>query len=338
MRLERPVIGLGEAVPPEVADDDPQHAPGDLLTDLERDAGAREVLVGRPTEHVLGDDPGAAPGGEVRRSGREARLHRDVHRRVAHPEDDHAPVAEEGRILSRVVVRVDLEAGEPVAAREPGLRPARIPVVAVGDDQRVVAPAAAVVEDDLPGAVGGRGGAIDAGLEADPVAEAEVVDVGVEVLRDLRVMGEVGIRRRHREVGELHPGARRVDVQRAVRRRHPVAVLEHPVAADAVGLLEAVKGEPALVQRLGRGDARGPGADHADPRQPVHRVKDDARVKFTSRLGSWGPARRASWRRPQPRRRRARWLRRGPCPVPRPALRPCRARREDRHRPQRTGT
>ena len=73
------------------------------------------------------------------------------------------------------------------------------------------------------------------------VADAEVVDVGVEVLGDVRVVREVGIRRRHREVGELHPLARRVDVQRAVRGRHPVAVLEHPVAADAVGGLEAVE-------------------------------------------------------------------------------------------------
>ena len=43
---------------------------------------------------------------------------------------------------------------------------------------------------------------------------------------------------RHREVRVLHPLARRVDVQRAVGRRHPVAVAEDPVAADAVGRLE----------------------------------------------------------------------------------------------------
>ncbi len=73
-----------------------------------------------------------------------------------------------------------------------------------------------------------------AGVERDPVAEAEVVDVGVEVRGDVRVVGEVGIGLRHREARVLHPLARRVDVQRAVRRRHPVGVLVDPVAADAV--------------------------------------------------------------------------------------------------------
>jgi hypothetical protein len=108
---------------------------------------------------------------------------------------------------------------------------------------------------------------LDARLELDAIAEAEVIDVAVEVLGDLAVMREVGIRRRHREVRVLHPLARGVDVQRAVGRRHAVLVAEDPVAADAVGLLEAVERDPALVQRLGGGDAGRSGADDADGRQ-----------------------------------------------------------------------
>ena len=83
-----------------------------------------------------------------------------------------------------------------------------------------------------------------------------MVDVRVEVGRDLGVVREVGIAGGHREVGELHPRARRVDVQRAVDRRHAVAVAEHPVAADAVRRLEAVELESAPVQHLGGRDAR----------------------------------------------------------------------------------
>ena len=172
------------------------------------------------------------------------------------------------RVVARVVVRVHLHAGEHVAARERRLGPARVPVVAVGDDQRVVAARLAALERHVPACRRRRRRALDAGLERDPVAEAEVVDVVVEVLGDVGVVREVGIRLRHREVRELHPLARGVDVQRAVRRRHPVAVLEDPVAADAVGLLEAVEVEPALVQRLGGGDAGRAGTDHAHVGKP----------------------------------------------------------------------
>ena len=110
------------------------------------------------------------------------------------------------------------------------------------------------------------------GLEADAVAEAEVVDVGVEVLGDLGVMRVVGVGPRHREVRVLHALARRVDVQRRVGGGHPVGVAEDPVAADAVGRLEAVERHAALVQRLGGGDAGRAGADHGGPGQLGHLV------------------------------------------------------------------
>jgi hypothetical protein len=62
-------------------------------------------------------------------------------------------------------------------------------VVAVGDDERVVALDVARAQPDLPGAIRQALGVLDPGGEADAVAEAEVVDVGVEVRRDLAWCG-----------------------------------------------------------------------------------------------------------------------------------------------------
>jgi hypothetical protein len=75
---------------------------------------------------------------------------------------------------------------------------------------------------------------LHARVEEDVIAEAEVVDVGVEVRGDLRVVRVVGVVGRHREVRVGHAIARRVDVQVAVGGRRAVAVVEDPVAADAV--------------------------------------------------------------------------------------------------------
>jgi hypothetical protein len=137
-------------------------------------------------------------------------------------------------------------------------------VVAVGDDDRVVLERVAGGDADLEDAVVAARHMLDAGLEADAVAEAEVVDVVVEVLGDVVVAREVRIRLGHREVRVLHARPRRVDVQRAVRGRDVVLVAPDPVAPDAVGQLVAVERDAALVERLGGGDAARPGADQAD--------------------------------------------------------------------------
>jgi hypothetical protein len=156
-------------------------------------------------------------------------------------------------------------------------------VVAVGDEQRVEALDRAVVERELPAPAGHALGAHDLGLEADAVAEAEVLDVGVEVGRDLRVVREVRIGLRHRVVGVLHAVARGVDEQLAIGGRHPVLVGEDPVAPDAVGGLEARERNAALVERLGGGDPRRAGADDRGGRKARHRAsltEGDACVKF----------------------------------------------------------
>jgi hypothetical protein len=124
---------------------------------------------------------------------------------------------------------------------------------------------------------------LHAGAEADRLPQPEVIDVGVEVGRDLRVVGVVGEGGRHREVREGHPLARRVDVQLAVRRRHAVRVAEDPVAAHAVGGLEGRDVEAALAQCLERGDAGGARADDGRGGQLGHAAnveQGDAGVNF----------------------------------------------------------
>ncbi len=86
-----------------------------------------------------------------------------------------------------------LRALERIGAGERGFGPALVPVVAVGHQQRVIRARLARVELDLPHPVLTLARVLHAGLERDVLAQAEVVDVAVEVLLDVRVVGEVGI-------------------------------------------------------------------------------------------------------------------------------------------------
>jgi hypothetical protein len=103
-------------------------------------------------------------------------------------------------------------AAELVAADERGPGPAGVPVVAVGDDEHVVGAPGTARVGQLPRRVRPLPGVLHRGLEADAVAEAEVVDVAVDVGGDVGVVREVGIALRHREVRVLHPVARPIDV------------------------------------------------------------------------------------------------------------------------------
>ncbi len=246
-----------------------------------------EDLVQRLAEDVLGDDVRPAAGGEIGALGDEARLHGDVHRAVPHAQHDDLLVDERGVV--DVGVGVHLDAVE--VPREPRLRPARVPVVAVRDEQRVVAPLLAALQPNGPDPVVVALRVLDAGLEADVLAQPEVVDVVVEVRGDVRVVREVRIGLRHGVVGVLHALPRGVDVQRLVGRRHPVAVPEHPVPADAVALLEAVHRDAAVVEALQGGDAGRAGADDAGVREGGHggrapdvaERKDDGSVTLARR-------------------------------------------------------
>ena len=91
----------------------------------------------------------AAPAADELAPGDKARLDRDVHRAVAHADHQHVLIAEVARVDEPV--RVHLEAVE--APRVGRLGPARVPVMAVGHQQRVVAAGLAGIQLDSPDAV-----------------------------------------------------------------------------------------------------------------------------------------------------------------------------------------
>ena len=132
--------------------------------------------------------------------------------------------------------------------REVGV--ARVPVVPVADQQRVEALPCAVLERYPPAPVSAALGALHRRLEADVIAQREGVGVVAQPLEDMCVVRIVRIAIRHREVakGDRRPGD--VDVQRAVRGREPVRVLEVPVPADLVGGLEARERHAEVAERL----------------------------------------------------------------------------------------
>ncbi|HEX4687006.1 MAG TPA: hypothetical protein VH228_09490 [Nocardioides sp.] len=136
--LEDVVVGLGKAVVGHLPDRDPEHGAHRDLLEPKRPAGERGVgeVVGRRPEQVLRDHPRTATHGQVGFLGMTARLDRDVGGRVADPQHHHALALEDLR--GAVVMRVQLEPRERLGARERRLRPARVPVVTVGDQDVVV--------------------------------------------------------------------------------------------------------------------------------------------------------------------------------------------------------
>jgi hypothetical protein len=76
------------------------------------------------------------------------------------------------------------------------------------------------------------------------------------------VVREVGVVLRHREVLERQPVLAGVDVQRAVGAAVPVGVAERPVAADAVGRLEAGVRHAVVAEHLPGYEPAEAGTDH----------------------------------------------------------------------------
>ena len=225
-------------------------------------ARGQQALVARLAEEELAQHPLGTPHRPGRRTRGEGRLDGDVHGRVAGTDDDH--VAARELVAGAVVVGVDLLAVE--RARVGRLGPPRVPVVPVGDEHGVVGAglgAAGAGDAYVPATVGGACDVLDGGVEGDRVAEAEVVDVVVEVGRDLVVARVVRVVLGHREVRVGHPRAGGVDLEGVVAGGLAVGVVEDPGPADVAALLEAVEPDAGQVEVLGRGDARGPGADHA---------------------------------------------------------------------------
>ncbi len=104
MGVEDVVVGLWQAVALWRSDHCQKDSLGQPLLDRERDPGVGQLLVHRASQDVLGDDPGAPARRQEGLLRAVARLDRDVHRRVAHPQHEH-PLAPE-RFGVDVVVRV----------------------------------------------------------------------------------------------------------------------------------------------------------------------------------------------------------------------------------------
>ena len=258
--LEQPERRLEQAVVLRFAHRETEHRLRDDLAYLPRQHRKRTVGgVGGPAEEVLGHDVGAVPGAEHHVVGDVRSVDCDVHGGVAHADDQDALVAE--RLGLAVVVGVHLLTVEPTRVLR--VRPARVPVVAVGHDDPVEFEDLAVIGGDGPAilvALDGR----DGGVEEVLLGDTEVVGVVLQVAGDLLRRGVVLPLRGHRVVGELGAALGRVQVQRLVGRGKTAGVLVDPEATDAVTLLETDDIHTALDEFLHRGDACCTPSDNAD--------------------------------------------------------------------------
>ena len=224
------------------------------------EAGVEDV--GGQAEQELRNYVIAAAHAEVGAGGVAAGLDGDVAGRVAAADDQHPKPGVGRRRLE--IVGVQETSGE--GARVVG--EARLPVVAVGHQEMVEELGLTARQGDAPAPVAVQGRVLDLALEADVVLDAEAPGIGLEVGLELGVAGVVRVVGGHGEVVVLGQALRRDDVggleDAGVRRLG----VEDPVAADlGVTLVDHQVGETGADQVLGGGDARRPGADHAEARR-----------------------------------------------------------------------
>src|SRR5262249_24919540 len=143
--------------------------------------------------------------------------------------------------------------------------PAWIPVMAVGDDQRIELEALVAAGRDFPDTVLAAMCVLERSLEADVRIQLAVLCVTVKVAMDV---GMTRISRdvlRHPVVAVLHDPRVGVDVQRVVGcARARGLVLDAPEPAEVARLLEARDRNAALLERLHDRQAARSGADYAD--------------------------------------------------------------------------
>ena len=139
MGLQGLVIGLGEAIVLHAAKRLLDHPPGHGLTQLARHPGRQGRLIGRFAVHIFGQDPDAAAGGDPQGfgDGPLGELRGDIHGRIAHAHHDDVLAAHIHRIEG-IAVGVGVEGGAVEMAGK--VRQARIPVVAVADEEDVIGP------------------------------------------------------------------------------------------------------------------------------------------------------------------------------------------------------
>lgn len=127
--------------------------------------------------------------------------------------------------------------------------------MSIGHQQRVVVAHRPALKRDLPRPIAVPDGMLDCGIESDLIAEPEMIDVGIEVGGNVRVMRVERYSLGHGKVRIGHAWAGAIDVQRAIRRGQTVLVPKHPQPADAVALFVAVERDTTVLQRLSRGDS-----------------------------------------------------------------------------------
>jgi hypothetical protein len=263
MRFPEPVIGPWQAVPPGEADlvvDRPQ---ADEPAQPDWQAKREKPLVpqvGGPAADLARHDVIAAARGMHRAGGMPRALDGDVAGGVAAADHEHAPAGDRHRAVGRLVVGgVEERAGEAAG----NLRPARLVVVAAGDDEAGVV-ARRSAGDVHPPAGAGRVGRLDPlhdGAGADVGHEAEAVGITAQVVEALALVGIGGPVPRHRVVDV---GGERLRGDQPGRGEDPGrGRAEQPVAADALLAFQAFGVDAGRPQVLQGGEPGRPGADHA---------------------------------------------------------------------------
>ena len=264
MRLEKPVIGLLQAEPRQVAVEKAQYDAEDALRCPHRQM--RSLMredVGRNAEKMLRQEVIAAAQADEGLVGRLRRVAGNVAARIAGADDERALAPElVHRLVGDGMAHLAGEFARIVRHRG-------MPVGAVGADERTVALRLAARQRHLPAAVRLQFGALhrcaETDMRAKPIGIGEVAHIAV----DLPARRIVGIGVRHREVVVMRLRLRRNEMRRVVDRRSGICPV--PQSADIRMPLIDVEGHAVPQQRPRQAQSRRPAADDAHPCRFAHR-------------------------------------------------------------------
>ena len=201
----------------------------------------RHALVRRCAVDVFGEDPHPAPrrDEQLLRDRLLRQLGGDIHRRIAHADHEHASPTHVMRLERRQIgMGMHLDAVERAREIRGCTDPSDGRCRRTARHRSRVSPfdSATCHSASLP-----RTARFTLVFSVMSFAQAEAVDIGVEIVGDLRMVRIVGIIRRNRKILELHAMLRGVDVQRLVAGAAAVGILVDPIAADHARHLEAVE-------------------------------------------------------------------------------------------------
>src|SRR5215471_4288939 len=259
MRFEQLVIRSRHVVAPMRADHDAQAPPVELAHHRARQrpaAGEIDEGVGRLAHHDLGEEVVTSPHRVHGAPTVVGRVIEDINSRVAGADHEHALALE--LLLRLHVMRMQGLAVE--GARIAG--PARLPVMAVGDDETIVEARLCFALDLNAPASLDTVGRHDPGIEGYAVVKLERARIGAEILLRLRAAHVMRPFLREGEIRIARQLLRRVEKGRTVDR---VRACRVPDAADIGERLEAVEWDSAFGEGLGHSKSAGAGADDAIP-------------------------------------------------------------------------